>query len=60
LKEVGITPSMGRTRSALDNAMAESFVSNLKAELASRLKFPSRQDGEDGHLRVPGNLLQHL
>ena len=43
LKEVGITPSMGRTGNALDNAMAESFVSTLKAELASNLKFPSRQ-----------------
>lgn len=43
LKEVGITPSMGRTGSALDNALAESFVSTLKAELASRLKFPTRQ-----------------
>ena len=43
LGEVGITPSMGRTGSALDNAMAESFVSTLKAELVSRLEFPSRQ-----------------
>jgi putative transposase len=43
LREVGITPSMGRTGSALDNAMAESFVSTLKAELVSRLKFPTRQ-----------------
>lgn len=43
LKEVGIAPSMGRTGSALDNAMAESFVSTLKVELASRLKFPTRQ-----------------
>jgi len=43
LREVGITPSMGRTGSALDNAMAESFVSTLKAELVSRIKFPSRQ-----------------
>jgi putative transposase len=43
LKEVGITPSMGGTGSALDNAMAESFVSTLKAELVSRLEFPSRQ-----------------
>jgi putative transposase len=43
LKEVGIAPSMGRTGSALDNAMAESFVSTLKAELVSRMKFPTRQ-----------------
>ena len=43
MREVGITPSMGRTGSALDNAMAESFVSTLKAELTSRFEFPSRQ-----------------
>jgi putative transposase len=43
LKEVGVAPSMGRTGSALDNAMAESFVSTLKAELVSRMKFPTRQ-----------------
>ena len=43
LKEVGITPSMGRTGTALDNAMAESFVSTLKAELVSQAKFPNRQ-----------------
>jgi putative transposase len=43
LGEVGISPSMGRTGSALDNAMAESFVSTLKAELVSRMQFPTRQ-----------------
>lgn len=43
LEEVGIVPSMGRTGSALDNAMAESFVSTLKAELVSTMMFPSRQ-----------------
>ena len=43
LKEVGINPSMGRTGTALDNAMAESFVSTLKAELVSRTRFPTRQ-----------------
>jgi putative transposase len=43
LREVGIRPSMGRRGSALDNAMAESFVSTLKAELVSRQEFPSRQ-----------------
>jgi putative transposase len=43
LREVGIKPSMGRTGTALDNAMAESFVSTLKAELVSRLEFPTRQ-----------------
>ncbi len=36
LEEVGIVPSMGRIGSALDNAMAESFVSTLKAELVAR------------------------
>jgi putative transposase len=43
LKEVGITPSIGRTGPALDNAMAEGFVSTLKTELVGHLKFPSRQ-----------------
>jgi putative transposase len=43
LKEVGITPSMGRTGAALDNAMAESFVSTLKAELVSGMRFPTKQ-----------------
>jgi putative transposase len=43
LKEVGIKPSMGRTGTALDNAMAESFVSTLKAELVSEMRFPTRQ-----------------
>jgi transposase InsO family protein len=43
LQEVGITPSMGRTGTALDNAMAESFVSTLKCELVSRMRFPTRQ-----------------
>jgi len=43
LGEVGIAPSMGRTGTALDNAMAESFVSTLKAELVSRMESPSRQ-----------------
>jgi putative transposase len=43
LEEVGIVPSMGRTGSALDNAMAESFVSTLKAELVDRNRFPTRE-----------------
>jgi len=43
LGEVGIAPSMGRTGTALDKAMAESFVSTLKAELVSRMESPSRQ-----------------
>ncbi len=35
---------MGRTGTALlDNAMTESFVSTMKAELVSRLEFPTRQ-----------------
>ncbi len=42
LKEAGVFPSMGRVGSALDNAMAESFVSTLKAELPER-PFPTRE-----------------
>lgn len=34
---------MGRTGSALDNAMAESFVSALKVELVRRHRFPDRE-----------------
>ncbi len=41
LKEVSVVPSMGRTGSVLDNAMAESFVSTLKAELVDRNRFPT-------------------
>lgn len=42
LEEAGIFPSMGRVGSALDNAMAESFVSTLKAEMDERL-FETRE-----------------
>lgn len=43
LEQVGIVPSMGQVRSALDNAISESFVATLKSELVSRERFPSRQ-----------------
>ena len=44
LAEVGIVPSMGRTGTALDNAMAESFVATLKTELlVHRRRFPDRE-----------------
>jgi putative transposase len=44
LEDVGIVPSMGRTGSALDNAMAESFVATLKSELlVHRRRFPNRE-----------------
>lgn len=39
----GITQSMGRTGSALDNAVAESFNSTLEFELLSKHRFTSRQ-----------------
>ena len=45
LKEAGIFPSMGRAGSALDNAMAESFVSTLKAEWALVHSTPGRRRG---------------
>ncbi len=43
LEEAGIAPSMGRVGSALDNAMAESFVSTLKCELVHRERFETRE-----------------
>jgi putative transposase len=43
LEEVGIAPSMGRTGTALDNAMAESFIATLKTELVHRRRFPDRE-----------------
>ena len=43
LKEAGIIPSMGRTGTALDNAMAESFIATLKTELVHRRRFPDRE-----------------
>ena len=43
LDEVDIVPSMGRTGTALDNAMAESFVATLKTELVHRRRFPDRE-----------------
>jgi putative transposase len=44
LEEVGIVPSMGRTGTALDNAMAESFIATLKTELLMHRRcFPDRE-----------------
>ena len=43
LEQAGIVPSMGRVGSALDNAISESFVATLKAELVDRSQFPSRE-----------------
>jgi putative transposase len=43
LEKVGIVPSMGRAGTALDNAMAESFVATLKTELVHRRRFPDRE-----------------
>jgi transposase InsO family protein len=39
----GITQSMGRTGSALDNAVAEAFNSTLEVELLSRCEFATRE-----------------
>ena len=43
LEEAGVFPSMGRVGSALDNAMAESFVSTLKTEMFLDHQFPTRE-----------------
>jgi putative transposase len=43
LEEAGIVASMGRTGSALDNAISESFVASLKTELLHRHRFVGRE-----------------
>lgn len=43
LEEAGVVPSMGRTGSALDNAISESFVATLKVELVHTRRFPTSQ-----------------
>lgn len=47
LKEAGVFPSMGRVGSALDNAMAESFVATLKTEMGEGL-LASREAARTG------------
>ena len=42
LKEAGIVASMGRTGSALDNAISESFVASLKTELLHEYSLRTR------------------
>ena len=42
LVDAGITPSRGRTGTALDNAMAESVISTLKTELTKRHVWRTR------------------
>ena len=43
-RSLGVTQSMGRVGSALDNAAAESFFSTLEHELLSRRQFHSRDE----------------
>src|SRR4029077_4432977 len=43
-REAGVRPSMGSVGDALDNAMCESFVSTLEAELLSRRRFQSQAE----------------
>ena len=42
--EAGIDLSMGKRGSALDNALAESFVASLKKELVNRRSWPDKQE----------------
>ncbi len=43
-RKLGVTQSMGRVGSALDNAAAESFNSTLEHELLSRQRFATKND----------------
>ena len=44
LRQAGITCSMGRPATCLDNAVAETFFATLKVELIHRRPWPSRAD----------------
>ena len=44
LRQAGITCSMGRPGTCLDNAVAETFLATLKVELIHRRPWPSRAD----------------
>ena len=54
----GITQSMGRTGSALDNAVSESFHSTLEFELLSRTRFATHARSPAGGHRLAGGV-QH-
>ncbi len=58
LEEVSIVPSMGRTGTTLDNAMAQSFIATLKTELVHCRRFPDREVARSAIIRVPGRVLQ--
>lgn len=45
LAQWGVQPSMGGKKSAYDNAVAESFFSNLKNELVHHCDFTTREHG---------------
>ena len=57
-REVGIEPSMGRTGTAPDNATGELRL-HPEGGVGEPSGVPEPAGGEDGHLRVPGDLLQH-
>ena len=54
LSELGITASVGSVADAYDNAMAESFVATLKAELLRGRPFKTRFDAELAVARYRG------
>ncbi len=62
LKEVGVTtPSMGRTGTALDNALpaGRKFRLDLEGGVGKQTKVSEQTGSEDGYLRLSGDVLQH-
>ena len=57
-RRLGVTQSMGRTGSALDNAAAESFFSTLQHELVSRRRWHTRDQARPRHRRLDRHLVQ--
>jgi putative transposase len=52
LEKSGIIPSVGRARSALDNAISESFLATLKCKLVHRHRFPTREGARSAIFEV--------
>lgn len=57
-KRYGMVANMSGRGNCYDNAVAESFFSSLKNELVNHCSFKTRDESQDGRLRVHRSVLQ--